>query len=73
MYSLIIDYPDACYRPTNSPSPTTGIIGARSIEVDRKPLVKMINTIFDGRDEELFGSDEVIMNQPKSILLTTKR
>ncbi len=72
MYSIIIDYPNALYRPTNSISPTTSVIGSRAIEIDRKPLVEMINKIFDGKHDELFGHTELTMGEPESILLTTK-
>ena len=72
MYSLIISYPHAHHVPTNSLSPTVSIITGTVIKLDRKPLVKMINTIFDGRHEELFGKSEMIMGEPESIVLTTK-
>ena len=71
MYSLIIKYPDAHHIPTNSSSSTTSIIAAGAMQLKQKTLVEVINKIFNGQYEELFGENDFVMGQPESIVLTT--
>ena len=75
MYSLIIYYPNVTHLRENTPSvvgSTVSIVSGLAIELDKRPLVQMINQIFDGKHSELFGKTDFIMGEPEFVILTTQ-
>ena len=75
MYSLIIYYPNVTHLRKETPTvvgSTVSIVSDLAIELDKRPLVQMINQVFDGKHSELFGKTDFIMGEPDFVILTTQ-
>ena len=74
MYSVAVDYPENYHHPSKSVTPCLSIITGDSIKRRKLTLSEVINAIFDGDHDRIFGANKhVEPGEPSHIILSNTR
>jgi hypothetical protein len=73
-YSIEVCYPNGKHLPSGTWSQYNAIVSAYSIRLRKLVLTQVINNIFDGKDEAVFGVNRYVEHgDPLHITLSAKK
>lgn len=74
MYSVAVDYPNNYHHPSKSVTPCLAIITSGSMARKKLTLTEVINAIFDGEHDQIFGANKhTEPGEPSEITLSNTR